>query len=377
MALVSASDLAEACGLGRTKSGYTKIAALARRGAIPFVRAPLPSAPGSGRKFGMMFDLDAGVAAFNARGREKPCGACGRVLPIDQFRKRGDGTPSHDCVGCHKAYNEAYRRKAAEQDGRKYRTYEDIKRDKAELEKQREAATAERWERERTERQRRVEEAMELVALEEARSRPPPPKPMPHARAFDQPLIDAIDREAFWSKVKRIPDGCWEWTGQRTKLGYGKLEMVVGGKRRKVLAHRAAWALTNGVIPSGMCILHHCDNPSCVHADTDLASSHLFVGLPADNVADMMAKGREAYPPGTTPPHLAVLLAQGPMPNSTAAINAAKTECPKCGGPLVASPHPSQRGRRRCPTCTRAYKAEHQAEWNRRHKAKRLAGSAP
>lgn len=117
-ALVSASDLAEACGLGRTKRGYIKISALARHGAIPFVRALLPARPGSGRKFGMMFDLETGVAAFHARGRERPCGACGRVLPLEQFRKRKAGTPAHDCTDCHKAYERERRVEAAAVKGR-------------------------------------------------------------------------------------------------------------------------------------------------------------------------------------------------------------------------------------------------------------------
>jgi hypothetical protein len=35
-----------------------------------------------------------------------------------------------------------------------------------------------------------------------------------------------------------------------------------------------------------MWVLHHCDNPPCVNPD------HLYCGWPADNTADMMARGR-------------------------------------------------------------------------------------
>ena len=40
--------------------------------------------------------------------------------------------------------------------------------------------------------------------------------------------------------------------------------------------------------PGHLHVLHHCDNPPCVRP------SHLFLGTDADNVQDMLAKGREA-----------------------------------------------------------------------------------
>lgn len=50
--------------------------------------------------------------------------------------------------------------------------------------------------------------------------------------------------------------------------------------------HQVAWILTNGPIPPGMGVLHRCDNQPCCNP------SHLFIGTQADNVADMVAKGR-------------------------------------------------------------------------------------
>jgi len=89
--------------------------------------------------------------------------------------------------------------------------------------------------------------------------------------------------ERFWNRVDKNGglDACWPWTGPLTTHGYGH---VLFHHVRD--AHRVAWTLTNGPIPKGMHVCHHCDNPPCCNA------THLFVGTHADNLADMRAKGR-------------------------------------------------------------------------------------
>jgi hypothetical protein len=86
----------------------------------------------------------------------------------------------------------------------------------------------------------------------------------------------------FWSRVQKDgPNGCWEWTGPRAGKGYGRVH--VG---RTWAAHRYAWFLTNGPIPEGLFVCHHCDNPPCCNP------AHLFVGTATDNVRDCVRKGR-------------------------------------------------------------------------------------
>ena len=79
--------------------------------------------------------------------------------------------------------------------------------------------------------------------------------------------------------------GCWLWDGPYYRAGYGIFCCRGYAEKR---AHRFFYEYYVGPIPDGLFVCHKCDVPSCVNPD------HLFVGSNADNMADMVHKGRSA-----------------------------------------------------------------------------------
>lgn len=101
--------------------------------------------------------------------------------------------------------------------------------------------------------------------------------------------------ERFWEKVDRngpmhpaLGSHCWLWTASlmMKRGGYGQLRDGLSTLK----AHRVAWELARGPVPTELFVCHRCDTPRCVNP------AHLFVGTHLDNMRDCVAKGRNTNP---------------------------------------------------------------------------------
>lgn len=87
---------------------------------------------------------------------------------------------------------------------------------------------------------------------------------------------------AFWKRTVLRESGCMEWLGAKDKDGYG----VSRFHGKSIRAHRHAYILVEGEIPTGKHVCHRCDNPGCCNPE------HLFLGTHDDNMRDKVQKGR-------------------------------------------------------------------------------------
>lgn len=106
-------------------------------------------------------------------------------------------------------------------------------------------------------------------------------------RPRKHPAFVKVTKENILLLGTHIPEtGCVEWARHRNPSGYGECSF----ESRRVRVHRLSWCFANGVnirdLTPGQCILHSCDNPSCINP------KHLSLGSQRENVAQMVERGR-------------------------------------------------------------------------------------
>lgn len=104
-------------------------------------------------------------------------------------------------------------------------------------------------------------------------------------------VLDEKTKARFWAKVQKSedPNGCWLWAAAKDRPGYGHFRIRYGDRPLAMIAHRVAYLIEHGSLPSVRCICHRCDIPACCNP------AHLFAGTDADNSRDMDSKGRRVY----------------------------------------------------------------------------------
>lgn len=103
-------------------------------------------------------------------------------------------------------------------------------------------------------------------------------------RMVKKKYIGLTLEDRFWKGVPNRPeDGCWTWDGPTDDYGYGRFKH----NNKNYRSHRISYEIHYGPL-NDLCVLHKCDNPSCVNP------SHLWAGDRIENNADRHAKGRSA-----------------------------------------------------------------------------------
>jgi hypothetical protein len=102
----------------------------------------------------------------------------------------------------------------------------------------------------------------------------------------------ALQEFFFHHDYCRNPRSCWNWPKYKSAKGYGVI--IYDGFKFSV--HRLSFEHYKGLVPKGLVIMHDCDNPACFNP------AHLFLGTHAENMQDMVRKGRHRHAPDPSVP---------------------------------------------------------------------------
>lgn len=125
------------------------------------------------------------------------------------------------------------------------------------------------------------------------------------ARPIRSPIatIPIDQRFERLSRQARNINGCLVMPGNPNtypSIGNGR-----AGEGQQRMSH-VAWSIANKrPVPSGLWVLHHCDNRRCIKTEPDkkYPEGHLYIGNRAQNIADMVRRdrtGRRRHPESWT-----------------------------------------------------------------------------
>lgn len=86
------------------------------------------------------------------------------------------------------------------------------------------------------------------------------------------PYVAPPIEQRLMERHKKLPNGCWEWTGRKHNMGYG----TIGWRGKEwFLAHRASYIVFKSEIQDGLEIDHLCRNRLCINPDHLEAVTHI------------------------------------------------------------------------------------------------------
>lgn len=100
-------------------------------------------------------------------------------------------------------------------------------------------------------------------------------------------LQEKVTRK-FLRGIRKLESGCWTCdTAYKTRAGYLHLQITEDGVQHAIKVHRFSYEhFKKKKIPKGKLVCHSCDERWCCNP------KHLFLGTQADNMQDMVRKGR-------------------------------------------------------------------------------------
>jgi hypothetical protein len=101
----------------------------------------------------------------------------------------------------------------------------------------------------------------------------------------------------FWARVQRSSDeGCWNWSGPVEDDGFGFVHMRQWGVRSRMYAHRFAYMVSIGAIPTHQVLSQTCGIRRCVRPDHLQTRRRVSGKCPLERSARGDASGSRRHP---------------------------------------------------------------------------------